>query len=256
MIATAMSFTVFGIGGLLIGLIAYPLLLLCTGSKNRSRYGQLIIHWSFRFFIWFMHSLGIFSIKIQNRERLDRSGLYLIANHPTLIDVAIMLSMLKQSDCVVKSKLAQNMFTKGPLLTAGYIENNTPEQLIESCVSSLQAGRNLLIFPEGTRTKNLQSLDFKRGAAIIALRSKHNISPITIKCVPRMLAKGQKWYKIPSSKPSFSINIGDEIPIKPFIQDKQALSIQSRRLNQVLLNYYCEELQIGKNNNGVKRTDH
>lgn len=246
--ATGLSFMVFGLGGVLIGIVGYPLLLLFTNQQNRYQWGQLLIHWSFGFFIWFMRSLGIFSIEVINQERLNQSGIYLIANHPTLIDVAILLSMIKQSDCVVKSNLGQNIFTKGPLLAAGYIENNTPEQLLESCVKALQAGRNLLIFPEGTRTKNLQALHFKRGAALIGIKSEHNIVPITIKCTPRMLAKGQKWYKIPASKPHFIIKVGEELKINNYVDSQEAMSIQSRRLNSMLLNYYIEELQIGKIN--------
>ncbi len=247
-LATGFSFMVFGIGGLLIGILAYPLLLLFTNKHNRQYYGQLVIHWSFKFFVWLMRSLGIFSIEVHHQERLKSSGLYMVANHPTLIDVAILLSMLKQSDCVVKSKLAQNVFTKGPLLAAGYIENNTPEQLLDSCVGALSAGRNLLIFPEGTRTKNLQKLKFKRGAALIALKAQHNILPITIKCTPRMLAKGQKWYRIPASKPHFTIDVGSELEVAGIVDSQEALSIQSRQLNHMLLDYYCEELQIGKTN--------
>lgn len=243
--ATASSFFVFGLGGILIGLLAYPLLLLVKENK-RSQYGQTVIHWSFGFFVWFMKLLGVFTIETKHTEKLKNSGLYLVANHPTLIDVAILLSMVKQSDCVVKSKLAQNFFTKGPLLTAGYIENNTAEQLLDSCVEALNAGRNLLIFPEGTRTKNLDKLNFKRGAALIGIKAAHNIVPITIKCTPRMLAKGQKWYKIPLRKPHFTIKVGDELSVNEFVDSKEALSIRSRKLNRKLLNYYNEELKIGK----------
>ncbi len=195
-----------------------------------------------------MKSMGIFSIETHHQHRLNRSGLYLIANHPTLIDVVILLSMIRQCDCVVKSKLAQNMFTKGPLLAAGYIENNTPEQLLTSCVSALHAQRNLLIFPEGTRTKQLHELKFKRGAALIALEARHNITPITIICEPRMLAKGLKWYKIPRTKPHFKVVVGEDLLIQELAPDQESMSIRSRKLNRMLLKYYGEELQIGTDN--------
>ncbi|MCB1582396.1 MAG: lysophospholipid acyltransferase family protein [Marinicella sp.] len=247
--ATGLSFVVFGIGGVLIGLIGYPLLLLTTRQHNRVKYGQLLVHYNFAFFAWFMKILGIYSIEIHHRERLKQQGMLIIANHPTLIDVVLLLSLLRQSDCVVKSKLTQNVATKGPLLAAGYIENNSPEQLLESCVVGLKDQRNLLIFPEGTRTRNLNRLSFKRGASLIALKSGRPIVPITIKCIPRMLAKGQKWYKIPHSKPHFTIKIGDPIVFDDLLYSGEALSIQSRKLNRRLIKYYSEELQLGKNNN-------
>ncbi len=252
-VATGLSFLVFGLGGVLIGLVGYPLLLLFTNQKNRAKYGQLLVHYNFAFFAWFMKVLGIYSIEIHHLERLYKKreaqqGMLLIANHPTLIDVVLLLSLLKQSDCVVKSKLANNMATKGPLLAAGYIENNSPEQLLESCVTVLNKGRNLLIFPEGTRTKDLNLLKFKRGASLIAIKSEQPIVPVTIKCLPRMLAKGQKWYKIPPSKPHFTIKVGKPIFFDDLLNGGETLSIQSRKLNRRLIEYYNEELELGKNN--------
>lgn len=239
---------VFGLGGLLITLVAYPLLLLLTNKTNRYQYGQLIIHGCFRFFIGMMRMLGLFTIEIKNQHRLKNCGLYLVANHPTLIDVAIILALVKQSDCVVNSKLTHNVFTKWPLLAAGYISNDNPEQLVESCVDALKAGRNLVVFPEGTRTKNLHKLKFKRGAALIAVKSGHNMLPITIKCTPRMLAKGQKWYKIPAAKPHFTITVGEALTFSDNLDSQMAISVQSRKVNRLLLNYYIEELKIGKIN--------
>lgn len=249
MFATGTSYIVFAIGGLVISVLVYPLLLILTRQPKRAKYGQLTIHYAFRCFTWYMTALRIFTLEIKHRERLDQQGMFIIANHPTLIDVVLLLSLLKQSDCVVKSKLFKNVITKGPLLGAGYIENNSPDQLLDSCVAVLKADRNLLIFPEGTRTKNLQQLKFKRGASLIALKSKAPITPITIKCTPRVLAKGQKWFKIPESKPHFTITVNPTIKFDDLLNSSESLSIQSRRLNQRLIEHYNEELNLGKNNN-------
>ena len=244
-VATGLSFLVFGLGGVLIGLLAYPVLLLLTHKDNRYRFGQALVHYVFKAFVWFMKSLGIFTLEIHHQERLKPANQFFIANHPTLIDVVILLSLIKESDCVVNARLARNVVTKGPLLATGYIENNEAEELIDTCVKRLQSGRNLLIFPEGTRTKKLDRLKFKRGVSLIALKSGHNITPIYINCQPRMLAKGQKWYKIPRSKPHFTIRVGEQLPTQDLLKNVKVLSIQSRQLNKELLNHYYEELKIG-----------
>ncbi len=134
-----------------------------------------------------------------------------------------------------------NPFTAGPLKAAGYIVNSAPQQLIETCAMALQQGHSLLVFPEGTRTKNLAALQFQRGAAKIAIKAKHDLTPIVIKCQPRMLAKNVKWYKIPSTKPAFTITIGEKIAIEPFLDDNKSENIQSRNLTKHLLSYYKEE---------------
>lgn len=242
-IATGLSFVVFAIGGLLIGLVVYPLMLLIP-ARHKNRVGQYIIHLSFLGFAKMMWLMGIYSITINNKNSIQNSGLYMVANHPTLIDVVLLLSIIKQSDCVVKSALANSIFTKGPLLVAGYIINDSPQQLIDECVSRLKDGRNLLIFPEGTRTRDLNRLQFKRGASQIAFDAYQDITPITIKCRPRMLAKHQKWYKIPHRKPHFTIDVGAQMDIQAMADQNEPRSTGSRKINQYLLDYYKQELAI------------
>ena len=192
--------------------------------------------------------VGIFTLSVENRSQLFKPNQFFVANHPTLIDVVILLSVIKSSDCVVKAALAKNPFTKGPLLTAGYIVNSSPEKLVERCVKALKDGDNLLIFPEGTRTKNLSKLRFKRGAAIIAATANHPITPITIECKPRMLAKGQKWYKIPRIKPHYVIKVNDPMTFETEFQAGMPLSVTSRKINHAVLTHYNKELSIGKTN--------
>lgn len=244
---TGLSFVIFAVGGIIIGLAVYPILIVFVDKEKQKDKGQRVIHLAFAFFSWFMKFVGIYTLDVINRDQLHIPNQFFIANHPTLIDVVILLSLIKSSDCVVKAALAKNPITKGPLLTAGYIINNSPEDLIEGCVNSLRNGRNLLIFPEGTRTKNLTQLKFKRGAANISIASGYPMTPIIIECKPRILAKGQKWYKIPPLKPHYVIKVGKPISVESLGKSNEHLSTITRKVNSVLLDYYNKELSIGKN---------
>ena len=242
---TIILFLVFGFGGMLISLLAYPILLLCIrNQEKRSHYGQNLIHLCFKFFTWLLKTTRVCSIDVIGIENLKQQGTFIITNHPTLIDVVILLSLLKKSDCVVKGKLMDNLFTRGPLKAASYIVNSNPDQLIESCVSALNKNHNLLMFPEGTRTKNMNELYFKRGAAKIAIKAEKDLSTIIIKCQPRMLGKDYKWYKVPDTKPHFTIEVGKKIYIQEFLNLDKSENIQSRKLNEHLIKYFKEELHI------------
>ena len=94
----------------------------------------------------------------------------MLANHPSLIDVVVLISIIPNADCVVKAHLFKNPFLRGVVKNTGYISNADPEGLLVDCKKSLAAGNNLIIFPEGTRTKVGQAVKFQRGAANIALR--------------------------------------------------------------------------------------
>ena len=63
-----------------------------------------------------MRCLGLMTYEIRGRERLRRDGLLILANHPTLIDVVLLVSLLPNADCVVKSAVARNAFMKLSLI--------------------------------------------------------------------------------------------------------------------------------------------
>ncbi len=64
----------------------------------------------------------------------------MIANHPTLIDVVVLIGLMEQANCVVKQALWSNPFTKGPVQSAGYILNAGSEQFIQGLCTQITAG--------------------------------------------------------------------------------------------------------------------
>ena len=61
-VATGFCFAMFGLGGLFIRLVVYPLLLLFTrDAERRKSAAQAVIHHSFRFFVGLMNFVGVIS---------------------------------------------------------------------------------------------------------------------------------------------------------------------------------------------------
>ncbi|WP_434627308.1 lysophospholipid acyltransferase family protein [Chromobacterium sp. CV08] len=241
LLATAIAFSVFGLGGALFSLSVFPLLfLLVRDAGKRARLSRRVVQVSFATFVRLMRALGLLSYRIVGAEKLDRSGLLILANHPTLIDVVFLISLLPNADCVVKSSLARNPFTRGPVRASGYICNDSSEGLIQDCIHSLRAGNNLVIFPEGTRTPLDGSIRLQRGAANIAVRGQRSITPVTIHCEPRGLAKGQPWWRIPARPIRFTIEVRDDLPIEPFTRDCGE-AIAARSLTHYLHDFFLSQ---------------
>ncbi|STQ91324.1 lysophospholipid acyltransferase family protein [Iodobacter fluviatilis] len=241
--ATALAFSAFGLGGLALGLVFFPLLHLCVRqSAHKTRLARLTIHYAFKFFIELMRILGILRYSIRGIEKLQRPGRFILANHPTLIDVVFLISLVKNADCVVKAGLAQNPFTRGPIKGTAYICNNSGSQLIDDCIASVHAGNDLIIFPEGTRTATDGSMKLQRGAANIALRGQCDITPVTIRCQPLSLTKGLPWWKVPASRMIFTLDIGDDIAVAPFLEQAGGeTALAARQLTQYLHDYFLPE---------------
>ena len=213
-VATGFCFAVFGLGGLMILCCVFPLLRLFYPDRKASqRHARKMIHHSFRFFVRLMVVCGTISYEVRHEERLDRNGLLIIANHPSLIDVVLLIALVRQPNCVVKAGLRTNIFTRGPVRSAGFVVNTDGPQLVEDCIASVRSGDHLVIFPEGTRSvaHNGRLNPLKRGAANIALRGRLAITPVIITVSEPMLGKGQRWYHAPQKKPHFVLSVEEDI---------------------------------------------
>jgi len=209
-----------------------------------------MIHTFFGIFVWLMRLLGIMRLDMHNVEALRKAGpVIVLANHPTLIDVVVLISCIPYANCIVKSTLWKNPFYGGVVRAAGYISNDDPDALIDDCVASLDDGTPLIIFPEGTRTVPGQPLRFVRGAAHIALKSRAAIQPVVIQCDPPTLTKGEKWYKIPPKRFRFSIRARPLLEVAGFNVDSEPSSIAARKLTEQLERYFTSELITHENAN-------
>jgi len=243
-VGTAISFAAFGLGGLVLGLLVFPLLRLLVREPERlGEVARRLIQRSFAGHVALMHRLGVLSYELHGLERLDRRGLLVLANHPTLVDVVFLVSLIPQADCVVKSRLLANPFTRGPVRATGYVCNDSGAGLVEDCIATVHSGRNLVIFPEGTRTPQGQVLGpLQRGAANIAVRGRIDVTPVLVTCQPRTLAKGEKWYRVPSRRFHVRIEVLPDIPVASFLDGAAAEALAARRLTMSLDHLFKTEL--------------
>jgi 1-acyl-sn-glycerol-3-phosphate acyltransferase len=241
--ATGLCFSGFGIGGLCLRLIAFPLLRVTVRSPaQRSALAKSLVHIALRAFVRMMSGLGVLSYEVRGAEKLRRRGLLLLANHPSLIDVVFLIALVQRPDCVVKAPLLRNAFTRGPVRMAGFICNDSGAGLVDDAIASLRAGNNLIIFPEGTRTPPSGALRLQRGAANIAVRGGRDITPVVIRCHPPTLAKGDKWYQVPYRRARFDIAVGDDIAVAPFVHEPGGEALAARRLTDYLADHFVLEL--------------
>ncbi len=242
-LATGLSFLCFGLGGLLLRIAVFPALnLLIRQQAHRKLVARRLIRLAFLGFIKLMQTLGVLRYELLGLEKLERGGLLILANHPTLIDTVFLMALVKNADCIVKSSLWNNPFTRGPVSAAGYIKNDEQGMdLLTSCIASLQEGNNLIIFPERTRTPRDGSMRLKRGAANIAVRGHYNVTPVRIHCEPMTLGKGEKWWHVPARRAQFLFEVGDDIQINCFIGNGENESLSARHLTNYLQHYFTEE---------------
>ncbi len=244
-LATGICFAAFGIGGLLLRVLVFPLLnLLVRQPARRVSWSREVIRMAFRFFVALMRGLGVLRYEIVGLDKLDRGGLLILANHPSLIDTIFLMAFVKRADCIVKSHLWNNPFTSGPVRAAGYISNDGAAELIDDCIASLRAGNNLIVFPEGTRTPAGGAISLKRGAANIAIRGARAVTPVLIDCQPPTLGKGDKWWRVPARHVRFRIEVREDIDVAGFTSGGATEVMAVRHLTDHLQRFFTEENRV------------
>lgn len=244
LVGTAISFIMFGFIGLFLGLLVFPLLFVVQRDAAKRQWkGRRCIGWAFALLIRLMKTLGVLSYQVVNRERLKgHVGTLVIANHPSLIDVVFLIAYFPQAECVVKQAVMRNVFMRSGATAANYISNEDPLELLDACTRRLKQGANLVLFPEATRSIPGQPLEFKVGAAAVAVRAGSPILPIVIRCTPTTLTKGEPWYHIPPRKPHWTLEVLPTIQPPPVASNTLSSRQEIRQLNQQLCRLFEDRL--------------
>jgi hypothetical protein len=77
---------------------------------------------------------------------------------------------------------------------------------------------------------------------VVAVDSGAEILPVVIRCTPPTLAKHEPWYKIPPSRPFFSIQILAPTSVDKLVPGEHNPRQTKRALNEALLELFAQEL--------------
>lgn len=256
-LGTGLFLAAIGIGGSLLALTVFPLIALVTRDRClRQKRIQAVLHRSLRLYCRAIHALRVADIDMTGTEQLKSlRGAMLIANHPSLLDVVMIMAAVPNVQCIVKGGLWRNPFFRLTVEGAGYIRNDQDsEALLRTCIETLKAGNNLIVFPEGTRTVRGQPIALHRGFANIAIHAEADLQLIRINCEPPILHKGNPWWKVPSTRSKFKMEVGDHLDIHNFLGYRYR-SLSARKLVEFIEGYYTESHGHGCIGTGAEAAD-
>ncbi|GHT86137.1 acyltransferase [Spirochaetia bacterium] len=179
-----LSFFVFGLGTLLIIVLLLPVMTLIIHPKERfAKLGRRLISFLLRVFTNIMRFMRVVRMDVDDREAYRRlSSKIIVLNHPSLLDVVMILSLVPNAVCIAKGYLMNRYNICRGIVRRLYIPNSLDfSELSAACLQSLEQGYCLVIFPEGTRTpRGGGALKLKKGAARLSIASGCGIIPVHI----------------------------------------------------------------------------
>jgi|GEM_PF-1480699 len=138
-------------------------------------------------------------------------GTVVVGNHPGLLDAFLLLVRSPNFIVLYKASLHDRMVARATTQLTGYIANSSRRESIRAAESKLQAGHNILVFPEGTRTGRWPLLPLNKGYALIAKRANAPIRLISISTRSDTLSKASPSARCPKLPAHFVIRLGEEI---------------------------------------------
>ena len=170
---------------------------------------------------------------------LPSTSALIIANHPILVDLLLVIARVPDVCCVMKSELNRIKVLQILMKQLDYVSNEDLEQLLQEGCERLKKGETLLIFPEGTRTTPGQPVDFRLAAAELALRAGVPVLPIIFRYRSHYLSGRCHWYEFPDAKIRFHAEFMDAIRTPAHSPDRRTAR---RKLNADLQEFFRERL--------------
>ncbi|HIZ28927.1 MAG TPA: 1-acyl-sn-glycerol-3-phosphate acyltransferase [Candidatus Adamsella sp.] len=228
-------FSVFGIGAILINYFIFPIISVFVKKENRRQKFCKTIHKTWKYFTELMKKTGLIKVNFTNPEKLNNPhGKIIVANHPSFIDIVILIGFLPNTLCIAKKEIKRNPFMGNIVKSLYLINDEDNDKMLEESVEILNQGYNIIIFPTGTRTTDGEDLKLHKGAAVMALHTGADIIPIHISCDTKFLAKHQKFYDAGDKTPTYTITVNNEIKTSDF-KEQNLTQIQKRnRVNQAI----------------------
>lgn len=205
-------------------------------ADNKKRFERFLkkeaIKWS-----GFLLKIAGINIKVEGLKNIDKNeNIVFVSNHQSNFDIPILFSSLKMPiGFIAKKEIKKipiiNRWMK--LFNCVFIDRLDIRQSIKAInkgAKNIEKGRNMVIFPEGTRSKDGKLNEFKPGSFKLAQKSKATIIPIAIDGSINAMKKGD--IKIKSANVKVSILKPIEIKRDTTVLAKEVKESIEKKLNE------------------------
>jgi len=196
--------------------ITIPLALLTILLGFFDRYGKRVYRIN-QFWTWLILRLGGVVLKIHGAENVDAGRPYIfMVNHQSNVDIPVLVQALArfQLRWIAKKELLRVPFFGWAMWATKHITVDRADpadavRSLERAREKIAAGISVVVFPEGTRSRDGRLLRFKKGGFLLAAKAQTPIVPVTINGSGAVLPSGA-WRLRPGS---IEVMIGKPIAV-------------------------------------------
>jgi 1-acyl-sn-glycerol-3-phosphate acyltransferase len=163
-------------------IVGIPVLSYCRMVKNP----RLALYFTMLLDRMVLFLAGV-RLKVRGLEKLNQNcGCVYVGNHKSYVDMTVVfLTVPGDVRFLIKKEAFRIPLVSFAFRTMGMIEvdRSNPEassRSIDRAVSEIRAGRSIILFPEGTRSRETNMLPFKKGAFVLAIKAQAPVVPFTL----------------------------------------------------------------------------
>jgi 1-acyl-sn-glycerol-3-phosphate acyltransferase len=183
---------VFGIAALMYP-IALILYIFTIGFDKK----MAIMHRFTSLWAWISLSLNpLWKIKVTGRDKINPHATYvMVSNHQSGADVIVLFLLWTHFKWIAKKTLFLYPFIGWTMYLNGYLalergRQGSMKKMMREAGRLIREGNSIMMFPEGTRSKDGRIQPFKTGAFHLALNNQVPVLPIAIRGTSHAIRKG------------------------------------------------------------------
>jgi 1-acyl-sn-glycerol-3-phosphate acyltransferase len=177
--------------------VTIPLALLTIAFGAIDPHGKRVYRIN-QFWTWLILRLGGVSLRVLGLENLDARQPYIfMANHQSNVDIPVLIQSLVhfQLRWIAKKELLRVPLFGWAMWATKHITVDRADPLdamksLERAKERIAAGISVVVFPEGTRSRDGRLLPFKKGGFLMAAKTGAKIVPVTIVGSAALLPSG------------------------------------------------------------------
>lgn len=186
--------------------------------------------WS-RILVGAMRVLGGMKVEFRGRENLPEGPVLIASKHQSIYDTFIFYLLLDEPQYVLKKELTEIPFWGWYANKCEHVPVDRSagakalRDMVAKCVDRLERGRQVIIFPEGTRTAPGVTLRYHPGVAAI-----YQQLPQDAVVVPVALNSGSFWGRREFMIHPGTISLEFQEPIEPGLDRKKFMALLEERI--------------------------
>lgn len=124
---------------------------------------------------------------VDGKHKIDPKKTYvMVSNHASGVDILILFRLYRHYKWVAKQSLFYWPFIGWNMWLNGYIpivrtRGRSKLRMMDKAAEAVRKGNSVMLFPEGTRTRDGELQPFKTGAFRLALETRSPVLPVAIK---------------------------------------------------------------------------